>query len=144
MKTSTTAISATVLSGFLVSFAMIPLPTFEGSPTGLKLLYRTLSLPHIVEMEDWVAGLHTLNHNENKKLNAIKDAQFHRYLHRAAKASIYHIPDPIEKEKAFDDWKEENQKLNQELERLKDQRDGIQSARSVMIAETPTIRLRQQ
>lgn len=137
MKTATAGISAATLSAFLTAYAMVPLPTFEGSPTGLKVTYQILSTPHIKQVTEWVANLDDLSDRKDSNGEAINEAQFNYFMQGIEKPKKYEFDDREEYMDAMEDWREEKRDLRDTVKKLKEDRSDLIGQRRQMIAKSP-------
>ena len=141
MKTSTFSIRTAGIVALVTAFAMVPLPTIEGEPTGLRLTYNLLASSHIIDMTDWV--IHLSNTGSDQRLNdtEIKTKQFYLYLHGSDKPKRYDYDDTGIYREEMQDWRDHKKRLQEELDRLNNQGRTLESSRLQMIAQSPIKKL---
>ena len=132
-----TSIQTAGLITFLYGFAMIPLPLFDGNPTGLKLTYNLMAFKHIKETAAWVVGLDNISYKKDDNGESINAVQFDAYIHGGDKPKIYEYPTDVEFQEAMKDWRVEKKRLHQILDNLKKDRRSLSDQREVMIALSP-------
>ena len=137
MKTVTASISAGTLISLMTAFALVPLPTFDGSPTGLNLVYKIIAVKHISDLSDWVAGLDSIASDKDDNGEAINNIQFEVYLHGGDKPQKYEYNDQDEFRDDMDDWRERRRELKDALNRLNHERGDLAGRRQLMLAQTP-------
>jgi len=141
MKTSTFSISTAALLSFLGAFAMVPLPTIEGEPTGLRLTYNLLASPHIAGMSDWVIQLSNTGSDQRINETDVKAKQFEYYLHRSEKPKRYDYDDTGIYRDEMDEWRDKKKYMEEELKNLKMEGRTLESSRVQMIAQSPIKKL---
>lgn len=141
MKTSTFSISTAGILTFLGCFAMVPLPTVEGKPTGFKLAYNLLASPHIAYMSDWVIGLSNTGSDQRVNEADINSKQFEYYLHRVDKPKPYDYDSTDVYREDMQEWRDEKKFLKDELDRIKMDGKTLESSRVQMIAQSPIKKL---
>jgi len=137
VKTATASISAATLTAFLTAFAMVPLPTFPGSPTGLKFVYQVMAAKHIAGMTEWVANISNNHAEQSINKDDIKSREFYIYLHGAGKPKRYDYDDIEDYRDAVDDWRDHRDRLEDELKDLKLDGKTLESSRVQMLAKSP-------
>lgn len=137
MKTTTAGISAGTLITLLTAFAMVPLPTIQGSPTGLKFIYQIFASPHIMDVGEWVAGLDSLAYDKDNNGEAINTVQFEAYIHAGGKPKLYEFEDKQDYRDAMEDWREAQKILKEKLRKLQEKRGDLIEQREAMLAQTP-------
>ena len=137
MKTMTAGISAATLCSLMTAFAMVPLPTFDGSPTGLKLVYNITASKHIAEMTEWVASLDRVSDKKDDNGEDINAVQFRAYIHAGEKPKKYEFESVEEYHEEMENWREEKRELRQELRELNEERGELAESRQLLAEQTP-------
>ena len=129
--------SSLIAGSVIITYVMVPLPTFEGSPTGLKLTYSVLSTPHIKAMSEWVVNLDDLTNRKDNNGESLNTAEFNYYTHGNNKPKKYEYDDRDEYMDAMEDFREEMKDLKDRVKRLKQDRGDLIEQRRQMIAQSP-------
>jgi hypothetical protein len=126
----------TVLS-FLFGFAMVPLPAFEGNPTGLKLLFEEYIEIHTRIMSDWSLEVSGNDREYTDAHNAIKDAMWHVIVHGNKKPKKGDYEDRREFLDDVKYWRETDRSLDIELKRVKAKKDNLSQSYLQLVAKHP-------
>ena len=132
-----TSINTVGIVALLYGFAMIPLPLFDGNPTGLKLTYSLMAFPHIKETVTWVVGLDNISYKKDDNGESINTVEFKAFILGGDKPKIYEFATDVEFQESMKDWREEKRNLQNILDNLKQERRSLSDQRETMIALSP-------
>lgn len=127
MNTKALGISSGTLVALLYGFAMVPLPSFQGSPTGLKLAADAFVAPYIVRLEErdrYVMEGHKIDHQT-------MSAEYIRDQHLRQKELLEQLPDGETKKRLLEQWKRDLEKKNRHVDDWRELQDE-HSARALV------------
>tara|TARA_R110002020_G_C15954040_1_gene745900 strand:- start:235 stop:666 length:432 start_codon:yes stop_codon:yes gene_type:complete len=121
----------------LFGFATVPLPAFDGNPTGLRLGYQLYASKHIASVSEFVIGLDEIANDKDNNGEAINSAEFEYFIHASQKPKPYEYNVRDEYLDAVEDWREERKDLKIKIKELKSNRSDLVDRRRTMVAASP-------